>query len=517
MTFTPVVETRSFGALPYQWPGMVTVERMGWHCYGGCRDAQLTIPANGERNDLLQELYSLIRCPITIYDRFGDRAWWGYVHEITVPIGRWRVSLSLADMANKVGVVYSYIEPGTNTVGQRRTTAMASDTGSQAEFGIRELLVSQGGLTDAVATQLRDGYLATHKYPLMGYSQSGGGQAQIVCRGWWDTLAWRLASVPSVAAISQSSQTTTGNMGDAAARTRIAQQFTPPTQGVNALQATVMLKKQGSPTDNVVVAIYALDASGYPTGSALASGTIAGSSLTTSLASYTITFSADVELQAGVMYGLQLSRSGAVDGSNYYIYGTAGDVYAGHNLYRYDGSAWQVIAADMTFSVLSNNDVETSEQVRNLLTNYGQFFSTVHVEDNSGVSTASYRDGETNARREVEALLDTGTTNNRRMLAEVMYDRQVRVFEEPAATPLYQFDMDGNLYHATGGLIDAWKPPVGNWVEFRNILGASVDTVRMINAQIGFLEGASWTERSGLIPEFRGQMTASDLTEVLID
>jgi len=80
---------------------------------------------------------------------------------------------------------------------------------------------------------------------------------------------------------------------------------------------TLNLKKFGTPVDNVVVAIQA-DSSGVPSGSDLATaGTVAGGTITTSYADYTIDIT-DVDIAADTTYWVVVTRSGAVDGINNY-------------------------------------------------------------------------------------------------------------------------------------------------------------------------------------------------------
>jgi hypothetical protein len=152
-----------------------------------------TITASGPRQAVF-ELLEILRYGVKIYSATDLVVWLGYVNTVRVNDRGSLTGVSLDDMANRVAVAYSYVEPGTSTVGVRKTTAWADDLASQAEFGVKELLISSDGTTDAGAEQLRDTYLVEHGLPVGTTSYNGisGGivTAQIDCLGWLYTLAW---------------------------------------------------------------------------------------------------------------------------------------------------------------------------------------------------------------------------------------------------------------------------------------------------------------------------------------
>lgn len=115
--------------------------------------------------------------------------------------------------------------------------------------------------------------------------------------------------------LSQTTSNTDISIGQADANTRFAFYFTPPT--TEKIGATFsfgfLLKKVGAPTDNLEFRL--LDStktavSGWTT------ATIAGTALTTAYVLNTITQS--VAITGGQKYYLDLRRSGANDGTNYY-------------------------------------------------------------------------------------------------------------------------------------------------------------------------------------------------------
>ncbi len=158
--------------------------------------------------DALFELVELLRSPIEIYERQMGLVWWGVVSKVTVSTGLVEIGASLETMYNRIAVAYSYVAPGSASVGQRKTTAYTTDADSVAEYGTRDMLLSLGGATDAQALQARDTALSTYRYPISIWQKSASGQATatIEAKGWWDTLGWRMLKVATSAAVATTTQ-----------------------------------------------------------------------------------------------------------------------------------------------------------------------------------------------------------------------------------------------------------------------------------------------------------------------
>jgi hypothetical protein len=122
-------------------------------------------------------------------------------------------------MINAVCVVYSYVEPGTQSVGQRKMTDWAEDDDSITEYGRKEFISSQDGMSDAAAEARRDAILAAYKWPQGVAGQFGEPRgrvrysgakkslsATLYCRGWMSTLKWRYANVTGVSSVATTTQ-----------------------------------------------------------------------------------------------------------------------------------------------------------------------------------------------------------------------------------------------------------------------------------------------------------------------
>lgn len=180
------------------------VSRYSFDVLGGPYEAAMTaagsLPA-------ISELIQRLRCPIEIHDEAGALVWWGFIREVTASVNGWEFGASLDSMSNKVAVAYSFVDPGSATVGTRKTTAWITDVDSVSEYGIKELLSSLDGATDAQALQARDLVLAQYKYPIVTWqSAKNDGTAQILCSGWWSTLGWRMYANSGISSVETTTQ-----------------------------------------------------------------------------------------------------------------------------------------------------------------------------------------------------------------------------------------------------------------------------------------------------------------------
>lgn len=114
---------------------------------------------------------------------------------------------------------------------------------------------------------------------------------------------------------------------------RWAQEFQSGT-GWQVDRVKIRLRKQGSPTDNVRVSIQAA-VSNAPSGTILASATVAGSGLTGTYAQTTFVLDFAITLSNTTQYWVVIERTGALDAVNYYeAEGANSSTYANGRLKR---------------------------------------------------------------------------------------------------------------------------------------------------------------------------------------
>lgn len=145
----------------------------------------------------------------------------------------------------------------------------------------------------------------------------------------------------NVSSVSTRGGSADGKLGDVATDTMIAMQVS---SAVNGTMSTFhwLGAKSGAPADNVVVKLES-DSAGAPSGTVLSTGSIAGGTISLSFTGYDFALSPTVNITAGTKYWIVMSRSGANDASNYYLWWGSGNsncVAAGYIMDTYNGSAW---------------------------------------------------------------------------------------------------------------------------------------------------------------------------------
>ena len=161
---------------------------LSWDAIGGSQQALLSL-----EYDLMgfEELQSLLGFGIEIFDPSDRLAWWGYVDQVSQPVGMTGLESSLEGLANRVAVRYRSMEPGKD-FGAIAQTEWKDDPTSQAIFGIKEILLSRGVLSEEQSLLLRDASLKRMALPVSQLLPSTKvSKSQVLCRGWFERMRWR--------------------------------------------------------------------------------------------------------------------------------------------------------------------------------------------------------------------------------------------------------------------------------------------------------------------------------------
>ena len=141
-------------------------------------------------------------------------------------------SYDLADLANRVKVGYKFvIDQGSGVVVNQFYTSAANDLGSQADFGIKEKVISSTTSSATLAAAQRDQALASISRPKAKHTPTRDLRATLTFRGWYGTLDWlsyaNSAGIEGYAVDGSGTQ----NIGDVASTTWVMQGFTGAVTG----------------------------------------------------------------------------------------------------------------------------------------------------------------------------------------------------------------------------------------------------------------------------------------------
>jgi hypothetical protein len=475
----------------------VSVERYSRAAVGGCKSALLV--ARGPRDDLYDFL-NWLRVRVLITNPHGARRWWGYVARVEVYDGRIRATADLDTLANRVATAYTTVGLGESTVGVRGTTDWAEDRTSIDALGIRELLDSRGGTSAEHAVASRDRILAHRRFPTVYFERSEGDddlRAEITCRGWWSTLQWQYARVPTRLALGfETYGGLTQSIGedhddDLDNVIALGQTFDVGS-AINLQEIEIYVRRVGTPPEVLKLAIHENPDESEP-GASLASVDLQPAEIGEVNGWVKGTLSAPLALAAGSTYFLVVSTTG-VDRDNHYILPLDANMgYGAGVLKEKVGSTWDDgPAGDLPFRIYANDLVETTQQLRSLITDFGQFLRHIRLDIASGIYTESYRNGDSDAQFEIEELLEIGTSTNRRMFADVDEERNVRIWEQPASSDAILMGADGLFRWRTNAPIEQDACPAGVWVMPSNIVPSNVDLTLLLGLQGYLLEESEY-------------------------
>lgn len=461
--------------------------------YGGCDRAEIEIRGNEDR---LLELMNTLRCGVEIYDEKGNAVWWGFVQRVEVPRDKVKVVADLEEMSNKVAVAYNLISAGGNTVGLRRTSPWIADEDSLAKFGIKELLESGGSMSSveavSMATRLRNAMAFPRVYVVEGDDEA---VAKIECLGWWHTLGWRYCFVPTELALSF--QTVGSASVELREGVKVAQTF-KATSDINLAEIELFVSKVGGP-GNINITLNHVGEDGKP-GGQIRHAVIDSHNIKTEAEWVRCTLNETVVLKPKKSYFLVMESAWSPEGNYQVISLDPNNGYGDGTFYEFVEDEWVETEKDMPFRLYNNVLTETSQQIQNYLTDSGQFFSGVFINDRSGHYAESYRSGDTTALTEAESLLEVGTSNYRRLLARVAADMAVEVWEEPEEPikPDLEMRPDGRVYFRAGNFVGEHFDPTGKWVSIEPVVLGNLGNATFTGAQSFFCDAVEWTPDEGM-------------------
>jgi hypothetical protein len=484
------------------------VEQYSMHVLGGPQKARIV--ATGREEDLW-DCISLLRCGVELYDERGDVVWWGYVDDVRINMDSAEWGVSVQDMANTVAVAYTTQEGILSTAGNRRSTTLAQNTGSIAEYGERQIILTANNIDEAGANAMRDQALATVGWPMptSDLSEGSGAKAVILCRGWYDTLGWKYYGNPLGVNGHIATPDVYQNIGD----------------NVTEIE-TVWTLPAGSDTFDTIGLFFYRSLYGFPVmdlSCRIHNGSNQGAPL---LATFTIT-PADITATDGGAGGyiekalsapvtastsplcIAIRNLSANDLTNHYRLGCTGTIHPYSSTQFKDTGSWAALPYDPVFKFTRKDNIVS--QIQAMLTGTGQFLTGIDTEGASTIATNPYRNGDATAKTQIEELIELHTGSTGRLAIEVTRDRRARIYTEPdVSSPIY-VDRYMTPYNAGGAPIERHFCPYGYWASLKEVLpatgvGGGSDAA---SGAVGFIESADYNvAQERWTPRFRKNKNA---------
>ena len=263
-------------------------------------------------------------------------------------------------------------------------------------------------------------------------------------------------------------------------------------------EIAIHVAKWGSPSDDVVVAIYS--DSGDSPNTLLGSGTITAADIPSQSAAWrSAKLGTPVTLANATKYHIVVSRSGSSHYANYYTVGRDADgQYSNGALLLWTGSGWAApyTTTDMAFKLWATLD--STVKIAGIVAGAIGVVSGTYAQNTSGVRTRRLRDNRSTCWEEIKQLLDTGNSAGARLLCSVTPQGTLVVDAEPtydAQTALI-WTRDGRLRYSNGRYLLPGVLPVGKWVQVESLLQADwqADTTRfLVDAAEYDAQNGRWT------------------------
>lgn len=446
--------------------------------------------------------------------------WWGYIETCESSLGAVRFRASIGSVYNRVKITYR-LSHG-ELAGQQFETAWASSADSLAKYGQREVIRNVNQATATGAENYRATYLDSHKRPRRAPSEIGevsGGR--LTCRGWWDTLGWRHMDSDTLAVGSYTTISGDAVQGALSSGTRVMQSFTVATTKVARILQFYM--RRTTPVDFGTHGgqFRARLLSGAGAGGLTILGTSAvvhNSEVSEDFHWHSFTLTGNVTCSPATTYWADMGQGGQWEVRVDEGLGDSGGSMLIHNQGS-QGTRPNKTGkpdADMPFQVYTLAD--STAIIADIATAVGEFIAGSDVEGTSGLLLSEAREQDANALDDIEELITMGTTNSRRVLAEVKADRRLRIREEPAASETGDYKLitgeDGGpvILDALGNVVERARCPAGMWLR---VMGPLTKGVLETDEEAAFVEGCEYDARSGNLRfRMRGEPDMFDFTAV---
>ena len=445
------------------------------------------VPTRLSWDDFSGPSKALIRCPyahlgmedwrmrlgqdVRVYDSQGRLAWWGCLDQVRQVQGELQRTVGMDEVANRVAVRFNDL--GGAEPGQISQTDWVENLESQAIYGIKEIVFQVGFTLPETAEWIASARLKERAFPEVKLAPHAPGSTEtpgacyLECRGWMQTLDWRIW--PGLRAVTGHSPTQQGvqAVGNALTNRKVAQSF-QVSEALQFKRLAVRARKQGNPTDALRFSLQA-DLNGRPSGLELGAQSLSAGELSgESYRWVEVSLPAHVSLAVNTSYWLILERSSGVDSSNHYLLGLDENLgYWGGSLLLYDqiSSTWKSRTTDADLLFHLTGELDQIEQMRRVVSCGGQFLKQLEFEPGQSRTLPPLGDEGQDCLQVFHALLKQGNAALEPLCAGIDPNRNLRVWKKPkAGSATLRLCPDGSLQTPFGQPLKAPWQAVGQWL-----------------------------------------------------
>lgn len=276
-----------------------------------------------------------------------------------------------------------------------------------------------------------------------------------------------------------------------AGRSSYAQKFTLDNASASygIVGVTVTAARVGTPGGDFRIQVWS-DSAGLP-GSVIGVATVPAALLATVTSDVTVSFGVGQVTAVAPSTPLWIAVSrlgGGVDAANYYLVKAVASTPAFTlDNKHYNGTSWVALSTYRWMPYTVTYGVESTEQIKRIVTACGPFFSALDLRVSSGVFVPAYASGDSTALNLIHELLVGGTATGGRMNARVTTDRRLQIYAEAVLDDDAWYEAEDGTMRTRFGTEVPDDMTVGVWLVPQNLPGGEVAT-----DWAQFIERADW-------------------------
>lgn len=283
---------------------------------------------------------------------------------------------------------------------------------------------------------------------------------------------------------------------------KVAQKFTTSSSW-DAQDILLMLARSGTPVDEIRVSLYT-DNAGVPD-ALQESGTVAAIDVDESPGWVEVQLDDPVSVTAMTDYWVVVERTGSADSENFWRIGMSDELVSGSAALVWNGSAWITHPGNLDCALRVWGTVDSAVKAAQVAGD-SEYTGRVERRSTTGTRVRLYSDGTKRIAEELQALIDAGDDDDKRL--SCWFDGDVFVVDvEKADDGTLGLAQDGRLLNLPAQEIEAGVLPVRRWVRILDMPpGLIYDTLTPV-----YVEAASYSMSSGLRLESKANLTAWDM------